>query len=82
MTAGRLCVVVTVYGDTPPSTCILRFWFNWDVSGGRGGGGISPSKRQSAGKVENTVEHRDWTPSSLENVIDADIARRKGNIAQ
>ncbi len=27
-----ICAVVTVYGDTAPSVCILRFWFHRGVS--------------------------------------------------
>ncbi len=27
------CVLVTVYGDTPPFACILVFWLSWDESG-------------------------------------------------
>ncbi len=27
------CMLVTVYGDTPPSACILMFWLTQDLLG-------------------------------------------------
>ncbi len=28
-----ICVLMTVYGDTPPSACILMFWLTQDLLG-------------------------------------------------
>ncbi len=50
------------------------FWFHRDVSGW--GGAFPP-----ANEVESNTEHSDWTPSRPENVMNAYIALREGNIA-
>ncbi len=68
------CLVVTVYGDTRPSACILMFWLFLDISG-EGGVVVAPANDSTQVRLRapqlDTIQTRE----------SADIVLRKGNTA-
>ncbi len=60
---------VDCFCRAPPSTCILMFWFNQDISGW-GVCFLQPMTARRWGF--EWIKHSDWTPFRLKKIMDAD----------